>query len=56
MIFSILLFGTFSLAAQNANVLTSGTLNNARLPGTISGTKLFKQLSCIKGDGSSNAL
>ena len=52
-IFQVVSYGTFSLSAQNANDITTGTLNNARLPGTIS-DKIIQATSpvVVKGDGS----
>ena len=43
-IFQVVSYGTFSLSAQNANDITTGTLNNDRLPSPVLE---------VKGDGSS---
>ncbi len=44
----IIAFGTFNVAAVSGNAINSGTINNARLPSTISQTNLV-----AAGDGSS---
>ncbi len=47
-ILNVVSFGTFNLASFSATNITSGTVNNARLPSTISQTNLI-----AAGDGSS---
>ena len=51
----IVAFGTFNVAAINADNLSSGTVNNARLPATISDKTIQATALTVKGDGSSNA-
>ena len=46
-------FGTFSVASLNASDLDSGTVNNARLPSTISDKTILASALTAKGDGSS---
>ena len=46
-------YGTFNVAAINAANITSGTLNNARLPSTISDKTIQATALTAKGDGSS---
>ena len=47
-------FGTFSVASLNASNLDSGTVNNARLPSTISDKTINASTPLtVKGDGSS---
>ena len=46
-------FGTFSVSSLNASNLTSGTVNNARLPSTISDKTIEATALTAKGDGSS---
>lgn len=46
-------FGTFSVASLNASNIDSGTLNNARLPSTISDKTINASALTAKGDGSS---
>ena len=49
----VVAYGTFSAAALNASDVTSGTLNNARLPSTISDKTIEATALTAKGDGSS---
>ena len=51
----VVAFGTFNVAAINADNLSSGTVNNARLPATISDKTIQATALTAKGDGSSNA-
>lgn len=46
-------FGTFSVASLNASNIDSGTLNNSRLPSTISDKTINASALTAKGDGSS---
>jgi len=46
-------FGTFSVSSLNASNLDSGTVNNARLPSTISDKTINASALTAKGDGSS---
>ena len=51
----VVAFGTFNVASINADNLSSGTVNNARLPATISDKTIQATALTAKGDGSSNA-
>jgi len=46
-------YGTFNVAAINAANISSGTINNARLPSTISDKTIEATALTAKGDGSS---
>ena len=51
----IVAYGTFSASNIEASDITSGTINNARLPSTISDKTIEATALTAKGDGSSNA-
>ena len=51
----VVAFGTFNVAAINADNLASGTVNNARLPATIADKTIQATALSAKGDGSSTA-
>jgi len=51
----VVAFGTFNVASINADNLSSGTVNNARLPATIADKTIQATALTAKGDGSSNA-
>ena len=51
----VVAYGTFSAANIEASDITSGTINNARLPSTISDKTIEATALTAKGDGSSNA-
>ena len=51
----VVAFGTFNVAAINADNLASGTVNNARLPATIADKTIQATAITAKGDGGSNA-
>ena len=52
-ILQVVAYGTFSLASFSAANVTSGTLNNDRLPSTISDKTIEATALTAKGDGSS---
>ena len=52
-ILQVVSYGTFTLASFSASNITSGTLNNARLPSTISDKTIEATALTAKGDGSS---
>ena len=49
----VVAFGTFNVASINADNLSSGTVNNARLPSVISDKTIQATALTAKGDGSS---
>ena len=52
-ILQVVAYGTFSLASFSAANITSGSINNARLPSTISDKTIEATALTAKGDGSS---
>ena len=52
-ILQVVSYGTFTLASFSASNITSGTLNNARLPSTISDKTIEATALTAKGDGAS---
>ena len=49
----VVAFGTFNVASLNADNISSGTVNNARLPSVISDKTIQATALTAKGDGSS---